>query len=208
MADTRAQIQGLEEELRAQKRPSPILRYAGPRLEEPGTFDTAITAFQWHMPFCDPDPIFDLDEFCRELIEDAGSPCASEPTSFGIVKWPSAHLVRCALDYYKSTGLYSVFPAVDVDEVDRLLENSNFDLEGESIDVASRACLAAFTALVTGLRRHEPVFVATGVDPIAYVRAVLTLLPELAMLDANARALEALLLLVCSSIWKHGHVLT
>ncbi|BCS25694.1 uncharacterized protein APUU_50405S [Aspergillus puulaauensis] len=195
LADTRAQIQQLEEELRAQKRPSPILRYAGPRLEEPGRFDTAIAAFQWHMPFFDPDPIFDLDEFYRELIEEAGSPCESEPTSFGIVKWPSARLVRCALHYYKSTGLYSVFPAVDVDEVDRILNSSNFDLEGESIDVASRACLAAFTALVTGLRRDEPVFVAIGADPIAYVRAALTLLPELAMHDTNVRALEALLLL-------------
>lgn len=204
LADTRAQIQQLEEELRAQKHPSPILRYAGPRLEEPGRFDTAIAAFQWHMPFFDPDPIFDLDEFYRELIEEAGSPCESEPTSFGIVKWPSARLVRCALHYYKSTGLYSVFPAVDVDEVDRLLDNSNFDLEGESIDVASRACLAAFTALVTGLRRDEPVFVAIGADPIAYVRAALTLLPELAMRDTNVRALEALLLLVSRST-SHGH---
>lgn len=203
LADTRAQIQQLEEELRAQKRPSPILRYAGPRLEEPGRFDTAIAAFQWHMPFCDPDPIFDLDGFYRELIEEAGSPCESEPISFGVVKWPSARLVRCALHYYKSTGLYSVFPAVDVDEVDRLLGDSNeqLDLDGESIDVASRACLAAFTALVTGLRRDEPVFVELGVDPIAYVRAALTLLPELAMHDTNVRALEALLLLVSRSTY-------
>lgn len=155
------------------------------------------------MPFCDPDPIFDLDEFSRELTEEAGSPGPSEPTSFGIVKWPSARLIRCALDYYKHTGMYSVFPAVDVDEVDRLLNKNNFDLEGESIDVASRACLAAFTALVTGLRRDEPVFVAIGVDPIAYVRAALTLLPDLAMHDTNIRALEALLLLVSRSTWQH-----
>ncbi|KAL4781526.1 hypothetical protein BJX76DRAFT_350090 [Aspergillus varians] len=195
-----AQIQQLEEELRAQKRSSPVLGYAGPRLSDPGRLDTAIAAFQWHLPFCDPDPIFDWDDFFRGLFEASESPCESEPTepagSVAVAaKWPSVQLARCALDYYKENQLYSVFPAVDVDELSPVLDTGDLYLDAGSIDVASRACLTALTAFVTGLRRDEPIFIAAGADPIAHLRAAFTLLPELTMQDNNLRALEALMLL-------------
>ncbi|KAL4809700.1 hypothetical protein BDV18DRAFT_132622 [Aspergillus unguis] len=191
LADAKAQVQHLERQLRENSSSPGLSSSAGIRLSEPGRFDTAIPTFKWHLGFCDLPSEFDLDGFFNEISEVEAF--ENEPVSV-TARWPSHHLVQCALDYFKSTHFYSVFPAIDVDEVARLLEVSP-DLSDDSLDVASRACLGAFTALVTGLRRHEPVFVAAGADPIAHVRAVLTLLPELAMQDTNIRALEALVLL-------------
>ncbi|RDW76329.1 fungal specific transcription factor domain-containing protein [Aspergillus mulundensis] len=86
-------------------------------------------------------------------------------------------------------------PVVDVHEMARILDVSELDLSDDTLDVSTRACLGAFTALITGLRRDEPAFVAAAADPIANARAVLTLLPDLALQDTNIRALEALLMI-------------
>ncbi|KAL4937747.1 hypothetical protein BDV06DRAFT_202234 [Aspergillus oleicola] len=153
-----------------------------------------MATFRWNLDFCDLPQDFDLERFSRELDKALGLESLGKPVAV-VSKWPSARLVRCALDYFKKTHLYSVFPVVDVEEMTRLLDKNDLDLDDRSLDTASRAYLGAFTALVTGLRRHEPVFVAAGADPIANVRAVLSLLPNLVLEDTSMRALEALLML-------------
>ncbi|KAL4734795.1 hypothetical protein BDV11DRAFT_212467 [Aspergillus similis] len=192
LADAKAHVQKLEEQLR-ERCPSPGLTLAGTRLSDPGRFDTALATFQWHLSFCDLPDSFDLAAFSNELVKTVG-PVA--PSELAVVrpKWPSLQLVRVVLEYFKKTHLYSVFPVVDVDEIARILEGDELDLNDRSIDATSRACLGAFTALITGLRRDEPTFVAAGAEPIAHVRAFLTLLPDLALQDRSPRALEALLM--------------
>ncbi|CBF87757.1 uncharacterized protein ANIA_09516 [Aspergillus nidulans FGSC A4] len=185
-------VQKLEVQLR-ERCLSPGLTLAGTRLSDPGRFDTALATFQWHLSFCDLPDSFDLAGFSNELVKTVG-PVA--PSELAVVKpkWPSSQLVRSALEYFKKTHLYSVFPVVDVDETAQIIKDNELDLNDASIDTRSRACLGAFTALITGLRRDEPVFVAAGADPIAHVRAVLTLLPDLVLQDRSPRALETLLM--------------
>ncbi|KAL4968168.1 uncharacterized protein BDV14DRAFT_206801 [Aspergillus stella-maris] len=185
--------QELEEQLQ-EKCSLPVLPPAGARLSDPGRFDTAIATFRWNLDFCDLPRDFDLERFSKDLGEELGANNLIEHVAV-TAKWPSAHLVRCALDYFKETHLYSVFPVVDVEEMARLLDNKDLDLNDGSVGTANRAYLGAFTALVTGLRRHEPVFVAAGADPIANVRAVLSLLPNLVLENSSMKALEALLML-------------
>ncbi|KAL3435221.1 hypothetical protein BDV09DRAFT_204197 [Aspergillus tetrazonus] len=192
LADARAHVQKLEEQLR-DRCLSPRLTLAGTRLSDPGRFDTALATFQWHLGFCDLPNSFDLVGFSNELVETVG-PVAPSELAVVTPKWPSLQLVRSALEYFKKTHLYSVFPVVDVDEIAQIIEDNEHDLNDASIDATSRACLGAFTALITGLRRNEPVFVAAGADPIAHVRAVLTLLPGLVLQDRSPRALETLLM--------------
>jgi hypothetical protein len=123
------------------------------------------------MSFCDlPDP-FDLAAFSNELVETVG-PVAPSELAVVTPKWPSLQLVWSTREYFKKTHLYSVFPVIYVDEIARILKDDELDLNDGSIDATSRACLGASTALITGLRRDEPVFVAAGADPIAHVRAV------------------------------------
>ncbi|KAL4905796.1 hypothetical protein BDW74DRAFT_177498 [Aspergillus multicolor] len=193
LAETKSQLQKLEQKLR-ERRSAPNLSSAGSRLSDPGRFDTAIASFQWHLGFCDLPQTFDLNEFSRELLEEIQSQTSSEPVVVA-PKWPSLHLVRCALDHYKNAHLYSLFPVVDVHEMARILDVSELDLSDDSLDASTRACLGAFTAFITGLRPKEPAFVAAGADSIANARAVLTLLPDLALQDTNVRALEALLMI-------------
>ena len=174
--------------------------------------DTALAAFQWHLAYCglgasiSPTRTafystiqqqtglrFDLDDFLSEVVQSFHSQCIPATKRATSTKWPPTPLVQRCINHYAKAGLYSMFPFADVDALQMLV---NADVLGhpKTARAAHRACLAAFTANITQMHRHEPAF--AGADPDAYGQAGLSLISEILIETPDLRTLEALLMLV------------
>ncbi|PIG81428.1 hypothetical protein AARAC_005698 [Aspergillus arachidicola] len=136
---------------------------------------------------------FDLDDFFSQVTDSYQSQYGIEEKKQAISQWPDKRLVRNCIEYYDRKGLYSVFPIVDIRVIRELLDAGALDDESTASPVANKACLVAFTALIAQLHRHSPMF--TNAKPDTYVRAVLSLLPDLFMEEADVRTLETFIIL-------------
>jgi hypothetical protein len=179
-------------------------------------FDTALAAFQWHVSYCGlGSPLstqraafysliqqqtgctFNMDVFAHEVTQSFQSQhLKSSRKSIGL-KWPASALVQRCLEYFDRNGLYSIFPIVDVEAMQILLNANTLDQPPSMTRASNRACLAAFAAMITQIHRHETAF--AGSDPDAYMQAALTLLPEVMLEPPDLRTLEAVTIMVSSS---------
>lgn len=130
--------------------------------------DTALAMFRHHISYCGPGvPYFslrayfysavrdrtgsdlNLDLFLQQLAESYKSHHHVEELRAIPQKWPTPQLVQHCVNHFSRTGLYSVFPIVDTAVLQELLNSGIMDNPTESTNTANRACLVAFTALVT-----------------------------------------------------------
>ncbi|OGE47518.1 hypothetical protein PENARI_c042G00427 [Penicillium arizonense] len=176
-------------------------------------FDTALAAFQWHVSYCGlGSPLstqraafysliqqqtgctFNMDVFAHEVTQLFQSQhLKSSRKSIGL-KWPASALVQRCLEYFDRNGLYSIFPIVDVEAMQILLNANTLDQPPSMTRASNRACLAAFAAMITQIHRHENAF--AGSDPDAYMQAALTLLPEVMLEPPDLRTLEAVTIMM------------
>ncbi|KAJ5990479.1 hypothetical protein N7522_010686 [Penicillium canescens] len=176
-------------------------------------FDTALAAFQWHVSYCGlGSPLstqrasfysliqqqtgctFNMDVFAHEVTQSFQSQhLRSSRKSIGL-KWPASALVQRCLEYFDRNGLYSIFPIVDVEAMQILLNANTLDQPPSMTRASNRACLAAFAAMITQIHRHENAF--AGSDPDAYMQAALTLLPEVMLEPPDLRTLEAVTIMM------------
>lgn len=176
------------------------------------SLEAAVTTFKWHIANCGlGSPLssaraafssavyqqtghtFDLDELlldAADSFEAQGFRSNRKPTTS---KWPSSGLVQSCIDYYAKSGLYSMFPFADVDALQVLL-NAEVLNHPQTTRAANIACLAAFTANITQMHRHDPVL--AHADPDAYAQAALDLIPAILMETPDLRTLEAVIMLV------------
>lgn len=176
-------------------------------------FDTALVAFQWHLSYCglgsalSPQRAafysliqqqtgceFNVDDFAQEVTESFQTERLKSTKKVIGIKWPESALVQRCLDYFDRNGLYSIFPMVDVEAVQILLNANVLDRPPSTTRAANRACLVAFAAMITNIHRHERAF--AGAEPDAYLQAALTLLPEMLLEPPDLRTLEAVTILV------------
>lgn len=87
-----------------------------------------------------------------------------------------------------------MFPIADTTVLQKLLELGIMENPTEPTHTANRACLVAFTALITELHRLEPAF--ADADPDAYLQTALGLLPKLLMETPDMRTLETVVIIV------------
>lgn len=175
--------------------------------------DTALAMFRHHISYCGPGvPYFslrayfystvrertgsdlNLDLFLQQLAQSYKSHHHVEELRTIPQKWLTPQLVQYCLNHFSRTGLYSVFPIVDTAVLQELLNSEIMDNPTGSTNTANRACLVAFTALVTELHRHEPTF--ANADPDAYLQTAIGLLPKLLMETPGMRTLEAIVIIV------------
>ncbi|KAJ5782589.1 transcriptional regulator family: Fungal Specific TF [Penicillium paradoxum] len=176
-------------------------------------FDTALAAFQWHLSYCglggarssqratfyslverQTGCTFNVDVFAQEVTESFMSERLKSAKKVIGIKWPESTLVQRCLDYFDANGLYSIFPVVDVEAVQILLNANVLDWPPGMTRVANRACLVAFSAMITSIHRHEPAF--GGAEPDAYLQAALTLIPGMLLEPPDIRTLEAVTILM------------
>ncbi|KAE8420431.1 hypothetical protein BDV36DRAFT_249823 [Aspergillus pseudocaelatus] len=175
-------------------------------------FENALSTFQQHLEYSWPGgdrsshrasfcsaifhhtgSHFDLDNFFRQVTDSYQSRYGIEEKKQATSQWPDKRLVRNCIEYYDRKGLYSVFPIVDIRVVREIFDAGVLDDPSKASPVANKACLVAFTALIAQLHRHSPMF--AHAKPDAYVRAVLSLLPDLFMEEADVRTLETFIIL-------------
>lgn len=176
------------------------------------SLDAALASFQSHLAYCGLGSrlssaranfcatiyqksgyAFDLDEFLIEAaasFEKQGFVSKKKTTS---TKWPSPSLVQRCVEYYARCGLYSMFPFADAEAL-QMLVNADVLNHPDTARAANRACLAAFTANITQMHRHDPAF--GEADPDAYAQAALSLVPQILVEAPDLRTLEAIMLLV------------
>ncbi|KAJ5390825.1 transcriptional regulator family: Fungal Specific TF [Penicillium cataractarum] len=176
------------------------------------SLDAALASFQSHLAYCglgsrlstaranfcatiyqQSGYTFDLDEFLTEAaasFEKQGYVSKKKTTT---TKWPSPSLVQRCVEYYAGCGLYSMFPFADAEAL-QMLVNADVLNHPDTTRAANRACLAAFTANITQMHRHDPAF--SDADPDAYAQAALSLVPQILMEAPDLRTLEAIMLLV------------
>ncbi|KAE8380973.1 hypothetical protein BDV26DRAFT_279105 [Aspergillus bertholletiae] len=176
------------------------------------SFDAALSNFRWHLGFCGPraapfalTPCFsstvyertgfvlNIDDFLNQLAQSFKLQYPTYSTRTIVPKWPPQSLIQRSIEYYSKNRLYSIFPAVDLENTAIHLDPKAFDNPDSTTRPANYACLVALTALVTRIRGDDLAF--ADADPDAYVQAALTLLPELIIDNSNLRSLEALALL-------------
>lgn len=179
-------------------------------------FDTALAAFQWHISYCglgsslstqraefysliqeQTGCTFNLDSFAHEVTQSFNTQQLKSTKKVIGIKRPGSALVQQCLEYFDRNGLYSIFPIIDVEAVQILLNANVLDKPPHMSRAANRACLVAFAAMITHIHRHERAF--AGADPDAYLQAALTLLPEMLLEPPDLRTLEAVTILVSSS---------
>lgn len=179
-------------------------------------FDTALAAFQWHISYCglgsslstqraafysliqkQTGCTFNVDSFAHEVTQSFNTQRLKSTKKVIGIKWPGSALVQQCLEYFDRNGLYSIFPIIDVEAVQILLNANVLDKPPHMSRAANRACLVAFAAMITHIHRHERAF--TSADPDAYLQAALTLLPEMLLEPPDLRTLEAVTILVSSS---------
>ncbi|KAJ5103917.1 transcriptional regulator family: Fungal Specific TF [Penicillium argentinense] len=173
--------------------------------------DTALASFKWHMAYCGLGKslsttraafyssiyqrtgyTFDLDDFLNELAQPLIAQGLEGARRSKTVKWPPLSLVQQCVKYYAKCGLYTLFPFADSAAL-QVLVNADVLNRPETSRAANRACLAAFTANITQMHRHDPQFRDT--DPDAYAHAALTLLPAMLTEPPDLRTLEAIMML-------------
>lgn len=176
-------------------------------------FDTALAAFQWHISFCGLGSAlssqrasfyslikkqtgceFNVDVFAHEVTQSFKEAQLKSTKKVIGIKWPNSALVQRCLEYFEKNGLYSIFPIVDVEAMQILLNANILDQPANATRIANRACLVAFAAMITNIHRHESAF--AGTDPDSYAQAALTLLPEMLLEPPDLRTLEAVTILV------------
>ncbi|KAL5336508.1 fungal-specific transcription factor domain-containing protein [Aspergillus crustosus] len=181
-------------------------------LQDPYDLGANLTMFQRHIGFCGvgASGSAERDAFCSAVYQQTSSHLDVDiflgglPNAFGLPdprgqgkvitqKWPSKPLVQLCINQFHKTGLYSVFPIVNTEVSQALLDANILDRQKQSMNVAQVACLIVFTALITELHRLEPAFAEA--DPDAYLRTVLALLPRLMMEEASIRSLETFTIL-------------
>jgi hypothetical protein len=140
---------------------------------------------------------FDLDNFLQEVTQSFETQGLNSKKKITTTEWPSSHLVQRCVEYYAKSGLYSMFPFADVEAL-QVLVNADVLNNPQLTRAANRACLAAFTANISQMHRHDPAFCDS--DPDAYAQAALTLIPEILMEPSDLRTLEAVMMLVSSFI--------
>ena len=86
-----------------------------------------------------------------------------------------------------------MFPFADAEALQMLINADVFN-HPDTTRAANRACLAAFTANITQMHRHDPAF--SDADPDAYAQAALSLVPQILMEAPDLRTLEAIMMLV------------
>lgn len=111
-------------------------------------------------------------------------------------KWPPTPLVQQCVTYYTKAGLYSLFPFADAEAL-QVLVNADVLNCPETARAANRACLAAFTANITQMHRHDPMF--RDADPDAYAHAALSLVPGIITEPPDMRTIETVMMLVSAS---------
>ncbi|CAP95114.1 Pc21g02170 [Penicillium rubens Wisconsin 54-1255] len=176
-------------------------------------FDTALAAFQWHISYCglgsslstqraafysliqkQTGCTFNVDSFAHEVTQSFNTQQLKSTKKVIGIKWPGSALVQQCLEYFDRNGLYSIFPIIDVEAVQILLNANVLDKPPHMSRAANRACLVAFAAMITHIRRHERAFASA--DPDAYLQAALTLLPEMLLEPPDLRTLEAVTILM------------
>lgn len=174
--------------------------------------ETSVTTFRGHIRYCGLGaPLsntradfcsaiyqrtghkFDLEQFLHETARSFEIQGFRSSNREILPEWPPLDLVQNSIEYYTRSGLYSIFPFADADEL-HLLLNSQQQGRPAPIRAADRACLAAFTANVTQMHRHLPEF--TAASPDAYAQAAFTLMPEIMSEQPDVRTLEAIMMLV------------
>ncbi|GMG43571.1 unnamed protein product [Aspergillus oryzae var. brunneus] len=185
-------------------------------LLESYSFDAALSNFRWHLGFCGPRAapfaltpsfsstvyertgfVLNIEDFLNQLAQSFKLQYPTHSTRTIVPKWPPRSLIQRSIEYFSKNRLYSIFPAVDIENTPLHLDPKALGNPDITTSPANYACLVALTALVTRIRGDDLAF--ADADPDAYVQAVLTLLPELMIDNANLRSLEALILLVSGS---------
>ncbi|KAB8209522.1 hypothetical protein BDV34DRAFT_16899 [Aspergillus parasiticus] len=181
-------------------------------LLESYSFDAALSNFRWHLAFCGPRAapfaltpsfsstvyertgfVLNIEDFLNQLAQSFKLQYPTHSTRTIVPKWPPQSLIQRSIEYFSRNRLYSIFPAVDFENTPVHLDPKALGNPDSTTSPANYACLVALTALVTRIRGDDMAF--ADADPDAYVQAVLTLLPELMIDNANLRSLEALILL-------------
>ncbi|KAJ5683515.1 transcriptional regulator family: Fungal Specific TF [Penicillium macrosclerotiorum] len=176
------------------------------------SLEAAVAAFQWHIAFCGlGNPLsttraafysqihrqtgctFDLDNFLQGVASSFKANGLRSEKKSTTSKWPSTPLVQRCVEHYASNGLYSMFPFADAEAL-RVLIQADVLNHPHTTRAANRACLAAFTANITVMHRHDPAF--SDSDPDAYAQAALSLIPDILMEASDLRTLEAVMMLV------------
>ncbi|KAL4787668.1 fungal-specific transcription factor domain-containing protein [Aspergillus varians] len=193
-------------------------------LEDPHNLDTTLALFQRHIALCGVGAAgsaernsfhlaileqtgchLDIDQFLQGLPKASGIPTSRDSEKATLQRWPPKHLVQLCINQFVKTGLYSVFPIVNVEVLQTLLDENILGQQSQSTHIANLACLFAFTALITELHRLEPAF--SNCDPDSYLRAVLAMLPRLLMENASLRSLETFTIIV-TYLLPLGHTRT
>ncbi|CAG8903692.1 unnamed protein product [Penicillium egyptiacum] len=193
--------------------PKPISEASLSYLPDTRDFETALAAFQWHISYCglgsalstqraafysliqeQTGCTFNVDVFAGEVTQSFNSRQLKSTKKVVGIKWPGSALVQQCLEYFDRNGLYSIFPIIDVEAVQILLNANVLDRPPNMSRAANRACLVAFAAMITHIHRHERAF--AGADPDAYLQAALTLLPEMLLEPPDLRTLEAVTILM------------
>lgn len=179
------------------------------------SLDAALASFQAHLAWCglgnrlstaranfcatvyqQCGHAFDLDEFLVEVAASFEKEGFTSKKKTTVTNWPSPSLVRRCVEYYAQCGLYSMFPFADPEAL-QVLVNADVLNHPDTTRAANRACLAAFTANITQMHRHDPAF--CHADPDAYAQAALSLVPQILMEAPDLRTLEAIMMLVSQS---------
>ncbi|KAJ6104949.1 hypothetical protein N7486_003638 [Penicillium sp. IBT 16267x] len=138
--------------------------------------------------------IFDLDELLLETAYSFEAQGFRSNKKHTTSQWPPLDLVQTCIDYYVKSGLYSMFPFADVDAL-RILLNADVLSRPQATRAANLACLAAFTANIAQMHRHDPILVHA--DPDGYAQAALGLIPAILMETPDLRTLEAVIIELC-----------
>ena len=184
----------------------PTVKY----LPDAYSVEDGLAAFQWHIIYCGlGHPLsaqraefysiieksgctFDLDDFLHKVGQ-SFRPVVSKERTVHQSKVPPLELVQLSIHHYEKAGLYSMFPFADVEAIQMLIA-ANVLSNHSSSRAAHRACLIAFTANISQMHRHEPVF--RDAEPYSYAQYAISLIPELLMEPPDLRSLEAILMLV------------
>lgn len=176
------------------------------------SLDAAVATFKWHIANCGlGTPLssaraafssavyqqtghrFDLDELLLDAAYSFEAQGFRSKEKHTTSQWPPPDLVQSCIDYYSKSGLYSMFPFADVNALQVLLDAEVLS-RPQGTRAANLACLAAFTANIAQMHRHDPIL--AHADPDAYAQAALGIIPAILMETPDLRTLEAVIMLV------------
>ncbi|KAJ5887534.1 transcriptional regulator family: Fungal Specific TF [Penicillium taxi] len=180
-------------------------------IPDPYSLDFGVSSLKWHLSYCGLGSTlsatrarfysvikeqvgeeFDLDDFLQSVSKSI-DPQSIKPARPAIpIKWPPTSLVSQCIEYYETASLYSMFPFADTDAMQMLLKADVLN-NPDTSRASHRACLAALTANITIMHRLDPRF--ADAEPLAYIQAALTLVPDMLMETPDLRTLEAFIML-------------